>query len=99
MICRYHGIDCYNANENGYCKVSACNNANFVGNIHPIDKAFCIGEKLHGTHGRLIDIDRFIKEKRDFYCSNCEKSICKTCWVFLMIDEIDNAPTVLEATE
>lgn len=45
--------------------------------------------ELPDKHGRLIDIDRFIKEKRDFYCSDCEKSICKTCWVFLMIDEID----------
>lgn len=50
MICRYHNIDCNNANGNGYCKTSTCVNPKFVVNIYPTDMTLCVDEKNNAVH-------------------------------------------------
>ena len=82
MICRYHNIDCDNANENGYCKTSACVNPKFVVNIYPKDMENYVGDKSKAFHFEEIEESRWHTgtptEKGwylcaygdDFYCAN-----------------------------
>jgi len=37
MICKYHNIDCDNANENGYCKITVCNSPDLLRNLVPLN--------------------------------------------------------------
>ena len=68
---------------------------------------FCTGYKAVAIppHGRLIDADALIEQTQNWYCSkeNCEDDYngirCRACWVDDAIGIIDDAPTVLEATE
>ena len=59
-----------------------------------------IGE-IPDKHGRLGDLDALVEHIMNVYCTNCKRSkvMCKACEYGDMIDEIDNAPIVLEATE
>ena len=51
------------------------------------------------SHGRIGDLDALAEYIKNIYCKNCKRSkvMCKACEYGDMIDEIDNAPTVLEA--
>lgn len=107
MICRYHNIDCDNANENGYCKTSACVNPKFVVTIYPTDMEHYIGDKskefhFEELHGSLKDSDAIIKDIKEFYCKKCKTKDEDKCWVCIVnncVRIIDDAPTILEASK
>lgn len=53
-------------------------------------------------HGRLIDADELVGNISDTYCEECPKTkpiMCKACEYEDIMDDIENAPTVLEASE
>lgn len=53
-------------------------------------------------HGRLIDADELVGNINDTYCEECPKTkpiMCKACEYEDIMDDIENAPTVLEANE
>lgn len=52
------------------------------------------------THGRLGNLDALAENIKDVYCKNCKRSkvMCKACEYGDMIDEIENAPTIIEAS-
>lgn len=52
------------------------------------------------THGRLVDLDALAEHIKDVYCKNCKRSkvMCKACEYGDMIDEIEDASTIIEAS-
>ena len=52
-------------------------------------------------HGRLGDLDDLADHIRNAYCKDCKRSkvMCKACEYGDMLDEIEEAPTVLEASK
>ena len=53
------------------------------------------------AHGRLIDADELVGNISDTYCEECPKTkpiMCKACEYEDIMDDIENAPTVLEAS-
>lgn len=50
MYCKMNKIYCDMANENGYCKLSACVNPKFNVNIHPTDMIHSVGERSKAVH-------------------------------------------------
>lgn len=58
--------------------------------------------KVSREHGRLIDADELVGNISDTYCEECPKMkpiMCKACKYEDIMDDIENAPTVLEAGE
>ena len=51
------------------------------------------------SHGRLIDADALRGEINHLICTDCEMGTCEDCNVDWCDNIIENAPTVLEATE
>ena len=51
-------------------------------------------------HGRLGDLDALAEHIKNVYCKNCKRSrvMCKSCEYGDMIDEIEDAPTIIEAS-
>ena len=70
--------------------------------LDPEDKneqCLIIGE-IPDKHGRLIDADALVGSISDTYCEECPKTkpiMCKSCEYEDIMDDIENAPTVLEA--
>lgn len=52
-------------------------------------------------HGRLGDLDALAEHIRNVYCKDCKRSkvMCKACEYGDMLDEIEDAPTVIEASK
>lgn len=53
-------------------------------------------------HGRLVDADALVKYVKDVYCKNCKRTkpvMCRACNIDDMLDELEEAPIVLEASE
>lgn len=51
-------------------------------------------------HGRLGDLDALTEHIRNVYCKNCKRSkvMCKACEYGDILDEIEEVPTILEAS-
>ena len=57
--------------------------------------------EIPDKHGRLIDADELVGNINDTYCEECPKTkpiMCKACEYEDIMDDIENAPTVLEAS-
>lgn len=85
--------DCpINNQENGRCRLG-------------VETSGCeIPKKCHlvevSQHGRLGDLDALAEYIKNVYCKDCKRSkvMCKACEYGDMIDEIENALTVIEAS-
>ena len=51
-------------------------------------------------HGRLGDLDALAEHIKDVYCKDCKRSkvMCKACEYGDILDEIEDAPTIIEAS-
>lgn len=52
-------------------------------------------------HGRLGDMDALVSNIKNVYCKDCKRSkvMCKACEYGDILDEIEDAPTIIEASE
>lgn len=52
-------------------------------------------------HGRLGDLDALAENIKDVYCNDCKrfKVMCKACKYGDILYEIEDAPTVIEASK
>lgn len=52
-------------------------------------------------HGRLGDLDALAEYIKNVYCKDCKRSkvMCKACEYGDIIDEIEDAPTIIEASK
>lgn len=53
-------------------------------------------------HGRLIDADELVGNISDTYCEECPRTkpiMCRSCEYEDIMDDIENAPVVLERTK
>ena len=57
--------------------------------------------EIPDNHGRLGDLDALAEHIRNVYCNVCKRSkvMCKACEYGDILDEIEEAPTVLEASK
>lgn len=55
--------------------------------------------KRMDKHGRLVDADKLRGETNHLICTDCEIESCEDCDVEWCKNIIENAPTVLEASE
>lgn len=56
---------------------------------------------LPKKHGRLGDLDALAEQIKDVYCKDCKRSkvMCKACEYGDILDEIEDAPTIIESSK